>query len=243
MTRSSASMEVEDEIPWKDIDSHCPQKNARCARLPVELSCCTSGCSQSSQSQSFILALDFSGAYSSSFLKTQVNVHCRPLDPSPRFLVPFILSPPRKQLVAMSILSTSSPSTSIPSNLVSALSSFYTFLTSMPYIPISSLLLPPPSGWPDIPTHQLRSQGKTEAVISLLAHIPYLSPLKGQAGSKRRWMMGPDTVGIPYCDGEMWAGWIDAVQPVPGWCVWLGEGEGRDSVWLMLDTKAGTSMN
>ena len=52
-------------------------------------------------------------------------------------------------------------------------------------------------------------------------------------------MIGPDTVGIAYCDGMVYAEVMDEIQPVPGHCIWLTEGASRDGTELLLDTKTG----
>lgn len=52
-------------------------------------------------------------------------------------------------------------------------------------------------------------------------------------------MVGPDTVAIAYCDGEVYDEMLDAMQPVPGHCIWLTDVESRDGTGLLLDTETG----
>lgn len=83
--------------------------------------------------------------------------------------------------------------------------------------------------------YELRARGKTEEVIELLRYLPYLrTPAPG-----KRWMIGPDTVEIAYCDGELYEKVTESIQPVPGHCIWLTDGESRDGASLLLDTQTG----
>ena len=83
---------------------------------------------------------------------------------------------------------------------------------------------------------ELERRGKTEEVVKLLRHLPYLrSPAPG-----KRWMIGPDTIVIAYCNGEVYEKTLDSIQPVPGHCIWLTDPESRDGTSLLLDTQAGT---
>ena len=52
-------------------------------------------------------------------------------------------------------------------------------------------------------------------------------------------MIGPDTIEIAYCDGELYDEIMDTIQPVPAHCVWLTEMESRDGTSLLLDTQTG----
>lgn len=55
---------------------------------------------------------------------------------------------------------------------VAAVTDFYTFLTKM-YLPESAVVHPPPGGWPTLAS-DLRGLGKSEEVLSLLSHLPYV---------------------------------------------------------------------
>lgn len=82
---------------------------------------------------------------------------------------------------------------------------------------------------------ELRRREKTEEVIELFRHLPYLRA----PGPDQKWMIGPDTIEIAYCDGELCDELIESGQPVPGHCVWLTDVETRDGTGLLLDTQAG----
>jgi hypothetical protein len=56
---------------------------------------------------------------------------------------------------------------------VAAIRDYYHFLTKM-YLKESDVIEPPEGGWPSITPDVLREMGKTEEVISLLRHLPYI---------------------------------------------------------------------
>ncbi|KAK3297830.1 uncharacterized protein B0H64DRAFT_373128 [Chaetomium fimeti] len=59
---------------------------------------------------------------------------------------------------------------------IAAVSDYYTFLTQM-YIEDSHVVYPPPGGWPEIVNADpavLQSFGKSDEVLALLAHLPYI---------------------------------------------------------------------
>jgi hypothetical protein len=56
---------------------------------------------------------------------------------------------------------------------VAAISNYYNLLTAM-YLDPSLLAIPPAEGWPSINSHSLASLGKTDEVIELLRHLPYI---------------------------------------------------------------------
>lgn len=57
---------------------------------------------------------------------------------------------------------------------IETIRSYYDFLTKL-YLPAGAIKEPPPTGWPGINPQAFSPLGKTEAVISLLAHLPYVS--------------------------------------------------------------------
>ncbi|KAL1648705.1 hypothetical protein SLS58_001879 [Diplodia intermedia] len=61
----------------------------------------------------------------------------------------------------------------IRDEVVAELTSYYGFLAGL-HIPESAILYPPPGGWPTITKESFASCGKTNAVIDLLRHIPYI---------------------------------------------------------------------
>lgn len=56
---------------------------------------------------------------------------------------------------------------------VSAVRDFYQFLAKL-YLPPSSIIEPPEGGWPDVTQENLADLGKTDEVIDLLRHLPYI---------------------------------------------------------------------
>lgn len=120
--------------------------------------------------------------------------------------------------------------------IIAAIQDFYELLIKLPYIEPNALVLPPMEGWSGVDAQKLRDRGKTEAVIEFLRHLPYLrAPAPG-----RRWMIGPDTIMIAYCDGEVYDEINDSLQPIPGHCIWLTDYESRDGTSLLFDTQTGT---
>ncbi|KAK1449860.1 hypothetical protein CMEL01_07196 [Colletotrichum melonis] len=55
---------------------------------------------------------------------------------------------------------------------VAAVTDFYVFLTKM-YLPESAVVHPPPGGWPTLAS-DLQCLGKSDEVLSLLSHLPYI---------------------------------------------------------------------
>ncbi|KAI1136857.1 hypothetical protein F5Y05DRAFT_88927 [Hypoxylon sp. FL0543] len=120
--------------------------------------------------------------------------------------------------------------------VVAAVREFYTAIIKLPYIDLDALVLPPPEGWPGVRDDELRKRGKTDEVITLLRHLPYLR----NPGARAKWMLSPDTCEIAYCDGEMYDEIMDELQPTPSHCIWLTAHDSRDGVDLLLDTHTGT---
>lgn len=120
--------------------------------------------------------------------------------------------------------------------VIAAIQDFYELLIKLPFISSKALVLPPKEGWSGVNAQELRRRGKTEEVIGFLQHLPYLRAPQ----SSRQWMIGPDTVEIAYCDGELYKEWSEENQPVPGHCIMLTEPDARGGLSLVFDTKTGT---
>ena len=120
--------------------------------------------------------------------------------------------------------------------VIAAIQDFYELLIRLPYVEPDALILPPKEGWSGVNIQELERRGKTEEVVELLRHLPYLR----SAAPGQRWMIGPDTIAIAYCNGEVYEKILDSIQPVPGHCIWLTDPESRDGTSLLLDTQAGT---
>lgn len=57
---------------------------------------------------------------------------------------------------------------------IAAIRSYYEFLTKL-YLPAAAIKEPPPTGWPETTPEAFAPLNKNETVVSLLAHLPYLS--------------------------------------------------------------------
>ncbi|KUJ19066.1 uncharacterized protein LY89DRAFT_475940 [Mollisia scopiformis] len=58
--------------------------------------------------------------------------------------------------------------------VVRLITEFYQFLACMPFIEPEDIQYPAPSGWPNITPERFAALDKTDAVIDLLAHLPYI---------------------------------------------------------------------
>jgi hypothetical protein len=56
---------------------------------------------------------------------------------------------------------------------ITAVRDYYRFLTKM-YLGESSIIEPPEEGWPTITADLLQDMGKTDEVLALLCHLPYI---------------------------------------------------------------------
>ncbi|KAI1383414.1 uncharacterized protein F4822DRAFT_440513 [Hypoxylon trugodes] len=58
--------------------------------------------------------------------------------------------------------------------MIAAVHEFYAAIIKPPYIDPNALILPPAGGWLGVNEDELRKRGKTDEVIDLLRHLPYL---------------------------------------------------------------------
>ncbi|KAF3770636.1 hypothetical protein M406DRAFT_224494, partial [Cryphonectria parasitica EP155] len=58
-------------------------------------------------------------------------------------------------------------------HLVAPFRDYYTFLTTL-YLPEAALKHPPKGGWPNITRETCSGFGKTDMVIDVLRHLPYI---------------------------------------------------------------------
>lgn len=58
--------------------------------------------------------------------------------------------------------------------VIASVTEFYVFLTTHLHFYPSELKTPPPAGWPQITSSRFAVQRKSETVIDLLRHLPYL---------------------------------------------------------------------
>jgi hypothetical protein len=120
--------------------------------------------------------------------------------------------------------------------IVKIISDFYNFLTTFPYLPASSIKAPPRDGWPEDVRETFRKMGKTDQVVDLLSHLPYVD--------SSAWEVFPDTEPIDYTSSRSLKR-IDrnvSLDPphceIPDHVVSLTCGRNY-GIWLLLDTNTG----
>lgn len=103
----------------------------------------------------------------------------------------------------------------------------YLAVVNQPYLDDSALIIPPAEGWSDTDI-----EGKNDAVLDLLRHLPYLRA----DDRSQRLLLHWETIPICYTDGrsdqEPW--------PLPPSCVFLAHSVDREGINLILDTDRGT---
>ncbi|EHK27311.1 uncharacterized protein TRIVIDRAFT_63076 [Trichoderma virens Gv29-8] len=77
---------------------------------------------------------------------------------------------------------------------ISAIRGYYDFLTKL-YLNESDVIEPPAEGWPEITTSIMQLLGKTDEVISLLRHLPYIQ----KPSNDMYWAQG-----TPHCTFADW---------------------------------------
>lgn len=122
---------------------------------------------------------------------------------------------------------------------ISAIRSFYQFFATLPSLPPEYIWEPPSSGWSEISSASLSHLGKNRDVIDLLRHIPYINDTQ----------VAFETTVVDYTrstwclDKSSNSGTLPpAAGVIPDYVVSLTDG-GRYGSWLLLDTRAGTSLS
>ncbi|KAI1101395.1 hypothetical protein F4804DRAFT_11893 [Jackrogersella minutella] len=110
---------------------------------------------------------------------------------------------------------------------ISAVLRFYQEVIRHPYLNDDALIIPSPSGWDSI-----NIQGKTETVLELLRHLPYLRAEKRFDELIIHW----ETVPICYPHHQDY----HEIYPLPAHCVYLAHSFDREGPSLILDTNEGT---
>lgn len=123
---------------------------------------------------------------------------------------------------------------------ISTIRSFYQFFATLPSLPPEYIWEPPSSGWAEINNVSLSHLGKNKDVIELLKHIPYINDTQIAFQTtvidytRSTWCLDKNSNGgdlVPSAAGVM-----------PEYVVALTDG-GRCGSWLLLDTRAGISLN
>jgi hypothetical protein len=69
--------------------------------------------------------------------------------------------------------------------IVTIITDFYMFLTTM-YLPMSAVKIPPKDGWPNITSETTQHSNKSQFVIDLMKHLPYIEDdSQGESGFLR----------------------------------------------------------
>lgn len=142
--------------------------------------------------------------------------------------------------------------------IVEPIASYYKLLSTFAYLPASDILTPPDAGWPQRDIVNFRKLGKTEYVVKVLKHLPYI-----RTDGNRKWCLGyDDTKPLAYVEvlgawdgaGYMLATLQGAADKAFLWDKMLEpHGQNLDThvlaltngwqygAWLLLDTEAGKS--
>ncbi|KAF2111116.1 hypothetical protein BDV96DRAFT_634903 [Lophiotrema nucula] len=116
---------------------------------------------------------------------------------------------------------------------IAAITSYYDFLTKL-YMPASAVMHSPDSGWPSITSTTFAALGKTDEVVDLLRHLPYIDRIADVPCAPHCYFADYST-GIDEGTRELTEPYEGTVEPhVVG--LTLG---GRDNLIFLLDTKLG----
>lgn len=132
-----------------------------------------------------------------------------------------------------------SPSTYNREVTIAAVTAFYESLTTLLFVEPTDILHPPPEGWPHITQENeaFASLGKTDEVIELLRHLPYLD------SRREKWLVRPETRACDYVNQEP-SHYQDAIPKdagIPPWVINLTD-SGRNGYSLMFDTSDGMNL-
>jgi hypothetical protein len=135
--------------------------------------------------------------------------------------------------------------------IVGCIKRHYDVLVRAAYLDPNDIETPPPEGWSDeqLPVEILRALGRSEEVVELLRHLPYIKRSRGLG----RYEVYEMTVSINYlrnggrfgnatvesCRGKT----VDDFCLMPVDADWppsfISLTEGRESTWWIIDTREG----
>lgn len=125
-----------------------------------------------------------------------------------------------------------------------AVRDYYSFLTKL-YLDESEVIEPPEGGWPTITTDTMRDLGKTDEVISLLRHLPYIRARNEAQGAAWCTFADWQDIGHDLSTGRAQAEAIRVCSEDPGYyedvpahVIGLTHG-GRGNPIFFLDTELG----
>jgi hypothetical protein len=108
---------------------------------------------------------------------------------------------------------------------VAAIRDYYHFLTKM-YLDGDRIMEPPPGGWPDITPEIMRPLKKSDAVVDLLRHLPYIND-SGTRNDQRVHM-------VPYGPSAVWPDMardlVSGIEPATVLFCTDGDG-GSGNIW------------
>ena len=131
--------------------------------------------------------------------------------------------------------------------VVSTITSFYEWLAKL-HLPASAIKYPPPGGWPYITPKYLAFMNKTDTVVDLLRHIPYIE----RDSEWEPYQIYEKTSVMDYtgeyfrkfsvaCKNPHSADPMDVVTALPPHVATIANtSEGRDGYYFFLDTERGT---
>lgn len=97
--------------------------------------------------------------------------------------------------------------------VIQGLTEYYTLLSQTASFPPDTISLPPSGGWSDdqLDVKVLKAFKRSDAVIDLLRHIPYLN-----AGDQGEWQIWPESFAVRYLRGPHTANWLSGYKST-GW--------------------------
>lgn len=128
---------------------------------------------------------------------------------------------------------------------VAAVRDYYNFLVKM-YLGESNIIEPPEGGWPNLTIESLQDLGKTDEVISLLRHLPYIrAPRENAQGAPWCYFADWESDGLALSLGRISGDALKVMsedasfyENVPAHVIGLTSG-GRDNPVFLLDTELG----
>ncbi|PQE24031.1 Alpha beta hydrolase fold protein [Rutstroemia sp. NJR-2017a BVV2] len=124
------------------------------------------------------------------------------------------------------------------------LTTYYQFLSTLPLIEANDIVYPPPTGWVNLADSTLPFLRKSDEVISLLQHLPYI-----RKNGVAPYPISPDTFCLDYSSEDLLVpakinsheALMSVTKSIPEWVVPLTYPEDSNAgVWWLLDTSDGT---
>jgi len=123
--------------------------------------------------------------------------------------------------------------------VVAELTSFYELLVKM-YLPSGSVKYPPVGGWPRITLERFACIKKTDTVVDLLRHIPYVQNHVSNQIYDKTSCVDYELYSTYDNPAFGWAEPPEELYTVPSHVVLFANAQGRDGFDFLLDTRRGT---